>query len=220
MISAEDTQLQLKTLQEISAELDQHGLEVADSGTLGISVENGDLWVTMTMLSPGKHAELALVEGKVKVAEGIDGDVRPLYIVPFDPAAAPDQHADERDYCARELTERILIFAMSRVGRAAVPDIVSLDPIDAMKQATWSLSDKWATHEVEQLRRRIEDELYRTLYRGMPDKVEREGRKVHVNLVTQEDQRTALSVLQKSRPQYIAERLLDPQLPLLDPGPA
>ncbi len=216
VLSAEETDLQIKTLEELSTELRQVGFDVADSGTLGLSIEDSGLWATLTLLVPGKHAELSAIEGRVRVAESMGGDSRPLYIVPYDPAAADNQHADERDYCARQLSERILLFAMEKVGRASVPDIASIDPIDAMKRATFGVSDRWLSNDVDTLRRKIEEELFRVLARGMPDKVERAGRKVHVNLVTLEDQRVALSLLQKAVPEYVANRLIDPQLPLME----
>ncbi|MGW9192382.1 hypothetical protein [Micromonospora chersina] len=215
VISGEDTQQQLKTLEELTVELDALGFDVADSGTLGLAIEDDTLWATLTLLSPGRHRELMPIEGRIQVTAGVDGDVRPLYIVPYDPAAADNQLADERDYCARQLTERILNFATSVVGRAATPDIVSIDPIDAIKQATFGVSDRWLSRDVDTLRHRVEEELFRVLHRGMPEKVELTGRKVHVNLLTEEDQQTALSLLQKARPQHVAHRLLDPQLRLI-----
>lgn len=215
VVSDEDSEQQLKTLEELTSELAELGFEVADSGTLGLAIAEGSLWATLKVLAPGKHQELGLIEGRIRVIDGIDGDVRPLYIVPYDPAAADNQADQEREYCARQLSERILNFATSIVGRAAAPEIVSIDPMDAIKQATFGVSDRWLSRDVDTLRNRVGEELFRALNRGMPEKVEMIGKKVHVNLLTLEDQNTAVNLLQRARPDHVASQLLDPQLRVL-----
>lgn len=214
VLPVEDTSLQLETLRELASELSDLKLEpIADSGVMGLSIEDDGLWATLILLASGGHAELRPVEGRVRINDGVQGEARPLYLIPYDPAAADNQSRAELEYCTQQLVERILNFATSVVGRSEVPNIVCIDPAEAMKQATFGASDYWQANDVATLRKKIEDQIFRTLNRGeLQGKVERVGKKVDITLADHDDQRIAVSLLQKSSPSAVARQVMDSQL--------
>jgi hypothetical protein len=218
VLSLEDAALQLTTLMELTNDLQTNQVPSAESGTLGLKIEDGGLWATLDIPTAADDAEIAPISGRVWVTDGDESDARPLYIVPYDPTAADNQSPEERSYCTKQLTERVLTYAMATLGRAGVPDYVRIVADDALKQATFNTSSLWAAHELDKLRTRIAAELYSVLNRGdMQGKVELHNRWVDVNLATLADQATALNLLLKAQPQEAANRIAESQLRLTDP---
>src|ERR1700730_6704307 len=68
-------------------------------------------------------------------------DVRPLYLIPWDPSV--DQVPDMRDYCRNILLARVAQHAAAQVGQTAAPALVSLEGRALLREATSGMSARW-----------------------------------------------------------------------------
>ncbi|CNE51368.1 Uncharacterised protein [Mycobacterium tuberculosis] len=212
-LPAEDAELQRETIKKLSEELTANDLNPAASGTLGLSIHDGGLWAELTVEGIEESSVVARICRQCWITDGDEQDARPIYLIPYDPTAADNQTEEELDYCSRMLSERILTYAMSVVGRTEVPDYVYIMANDALRHATFRLSDRWHARELDKLRRRIAQELGSTLNKGaLHGKVVTRKQSVEVDLATVEDQQAALGLLHKAQVQHISRQLIDPQI--------
>lgn len=216
VLTESDCERQQSTLRDLSREIVESGLPVAEAGTLGLTFEDGSLWAVLSIATVGGDREIESIRGKNWIADGDDEGARPLYIIPYDPAAADNQDPKELEYCTKQLLERCLTSAMQIVGRSFVPDDVCISADEILRMATFNVSDKWhAAGDVNKLKGRIANELGRVLMRGdFKDKVTMHDRSVTITLATHDDQEAALSLLLKTQTEQVAARIAVPQLNL------
>lgn len=210
----EDVAPQLETLDELSCILTDNSILHAQYGTLGLSIEGDGLWADLYLIDLAKNSTFAAVAGRKLVHEEAGGDSRPLYFIPYDPASIGQQSPDERDYCATQLSQRIINCAISRIGRSPVPETVRLNADELLKEVTYNVSDHWDGRDKATLRVTITSKLYGYLHRrGFKDKVaSRRGSYVEIALGDEDDRRTALDLLQTSDEKRLSRDIL--KLPL------
>lgn len=216
-LPAEDVELQQETIRALSEELLTHELTPATWGTLGFSIHDGGLWAELTVDGLDDGSVVAGLCKKCWVTDGDEQDARPIYLIPYDPTAFENQTPAEQVYCSKMLSERILTFAISIVGRSEVPDYVYIMANDALREATFRLSDRWQARELTKLRRKISHEIGAVVNKGaLRGKVVVRDHVVELNLATLEDQHIALELLLRAQSHYMARQLVDPQLEIVD----
>lgn len=215
VIPAEDVELQTATLLHLTAELNGHGLSPAESGTIGLSITPDGLWAELSLIKKTARTEILDLCTAVQVTEGSKDGARPLYIIPFDPAAAANQSPAELAYCKRLLSERLCTYSMGEIGRADVPDNVHITGDDAVRSATFNTSVRWRARELVKLREQAVTEIYTILDKGdLRGRVRRSREYLELNLADQDQQRYALSLLARAPIDTMADRLLPAQLTL------
>lgn len=216
----EDVQSQLETLASLSAELKQKGLSCARWGAIGLEISDGALWADLVVSEAPDESPINLINKRVWVTNGDEQSARPLYLVPYDPTAVDNQSPAEREYCTAQLVQRVLTHAMSRLGRAEVPDFVRLHAHDALKEATFQISDYWQASELKKLENRIAAILATHLKKGsFKNKVQLSGSCVEVHLDNLADQSAIIAMLHKAQTDAMAQAVLDPQLQLDEADP-
>ncbi|MDN3360048.1 hypothetical protein [Actinomadura sp. DC4] len=218
-VPSEDASQQLATLDKLTQELVEMEIPSSKFGVLGLSIEDGGLWAELDIPSLEEGSDLKIICKRSWITDGGDQDARPIYLVPYDPTAADNQIPQEREYCGRQLTQRILTYAMSVVGRAEVPDSIRIMANDALKSATFDISDRWQAKELDKFRSRIAQEIGSALNRGeLKGKVDVRNTFVEVTLASLDEQKIALALLDKSQDGYIANQLTGDQMQVVDEG--
>lgn len=216
--------LQLGTLSSIARELTVNRMPTANFGVLGLSVDENGLWAELSAPGANSNSPVGAICGRRLVSEDVGGSSRPIYIIPYDPAAADAQDPQERDYCKKLLAERVLTAAMHVLGVANAPSVVRLVSRDLLKEATFGVSSQWDAQELRGLEDRIASYIARCLSREtLRNKVQHyrsnANANVDVSLADYDDQRFAIMLLQKSRPSDLAQRLIDDQIGLAELHP-
>lgn len=215
VVPTEDVPGQLETLGELAAVLDSAGCGCAPYGALGLRIDESGLWGDLVV--DFLPAESAIEEacGSFQIKEADDGDVRPIYLIPFDPAAADNQNDDERQYCAKLLAERVSNEALSLIGNAEFPVDVELDSAELLAAATFQVSRKWDAAELRKFNAKIANYIARQLRRSPQLKAKIKHRRSSVSLTIDDDadQRAAIDIfMQRNEPGKLSEGLLDSQL--------
>ncbi|WP_433054259.1 hypothetical protein [Dactylosporangium sp. CS-033363] len=218
--SDDDALWLLSTLEALTEELRVLELPSAVPAVIGLTIEDDGLYAVLNVARGAGEEKLGEIRGRRLITEGNPDEARPIYIIPYDPSAAENQDADEKDYCLRLLTERVLIYCMHVIGLAVTPDCVYIDATDALKQATFNVSTRWRDNsDVDALRTRIASIIFSTLNRGeLKGRVDRSGFVVSVDLDTKDEQELALSLLFKAQPSRLAEELANKQSSIVDLG--
>ncbi|WP_189242740.1 hypothetical protein [Planobispora rosea] len=180
-----------------------------------MEISSGGLWGELCVPEVTENSPVRKICKRVQITVG-DGDAsRPIYLVPYDPTAADNQTKDEREYCTNILVQRVLVYAMSVLGRAEVPDFVRINGRDILREATFKISDYWQASELKKLERRIIQILHSTLNKGIiREKVQASGDWIEVHLESLDLQKAALNMLQRSHTETMAKALASPQLQL------
>jgi hypothetical protein len=211
---------QRRTLKLASEELRDKNLAFSESATIGILFSNHGLEARfISVEDPVERPWLGLARRDWCVYPG-EGPVRPLYFIPFDPASASEQSAEERGYCEKLLTERILTAAVSEIGRAIIPDNVTLISRDLVGTATYNVSDRWAKSDSVQLETRVTNILASIFRRAKvaAEKVERKQDGLELFLASEKDRSAMIDILLKAQPAAISPALHDPQQDAAEPG--
>lgn len=214
VLPIEDIKMQKETLTTLAAELAENEIAHALHGTLGLEIDENGLWAHLSIdgLPTGSSAEP--ICGRVLAVAGSFNEARPIYLIPYDPAAENEQADSEREYCGRLLAERLFNQAISVIGRSELPECVHLASDRLLDEATFSISSHWEGRELHKFKVRIASFMYGALNRGqLRSKVELRGNLiVELNLADEEDRNIALSLLHRGDPADLSERLLDPQI--------
>ncbi|MEU0463224.1 hypothetical protein ABZ215_04390 [Amycolatopsis sp. NPDC006131] len=216
VVDSSDVDKQRATLKQLSAEIASHDAGVAKSGTIGLSIDNRGLWAELSIEDLGAEDSPAGLCSRVLVVEGAQEEVRPLYLIPFDPAAENEQSPEERRYCARLLAERLFVQAIKIVGRADLPECVQLPADVLLTEATFGVARYWEAGELPNFKARIAKYLYRRLNRGVLRRENRVSLRrnivVELDLANESDREIVISMLHRTDPERLAEDLLDKQI--------
>ncbi|XVQ86502.1 hypothetical protein ACQP2K_03480 [Microbispora siamensis] len=211
----EDVEEQQQTLGALNGEVAEAGLSYAKSGTLGFEITDGGLWAELAIPDATEGSTITSICKRVWVTDGDDGAARPIYLVPYDPTAIDNQEPEEKEYCTNLLVQRVLTHAMSMLGRAEVPNFVRIHAHDALREATFQVSDYWQASELNKLQNRIARTLASYLNKGaFKEKVQLSGSCVEVHLENLGAQEAILAMLLKARTEVMAQAVLDPQMAL------
>ncbi|CAL9496297.1 hypothetical protein SUDANB174_03325 [Streptomyces sp. enrichment culture] len=213
----EDAELQMQCLEELRTEVAEAGFDTAEFGTLGLEINESGLWAELRLSRPCDKSHIVKVLGRVLVSSVVGGDSRPLYLIPYDPTTADNQDSVEKEYCYRQLLERVYLAAVRVLGTAQVPDSVVLIGDDLLREATFGISAKWQAKELNSLKV--------TLLRGMATvlgKRELKG-KVHFHTSRLEvllsgdiERQAAISRLLKANSEQLAAEGITGQLDVED----
>ncbi|MFI5955534.1 hypothetical protein [Cryptosporangium sp. NPDC051539] len=217
VLPSEDAADHRRTLYELTEIVHAASIASAESGTLGLEIDGDGLWGTLTLIQPSTNEYIESAVGKIFITEGDDGDARPLYLVPFDPTAFPDQVDSEKEYCSAQLTERIMIYAIGVVGQAQLPNTLRFDGRDALSSATHGVSKYWEAKELAKLRVRVIAEINRVLNRGSlrgQTEIIQAGQELELHLSDEKERRAALSLLHKAEITSISQKLVEDQIRL------
>ncbi len=132
-----------ETLDELRATLTEAGVVPAPASTVGLKVETG-VGLRAHVASgtfPGAGGEALADDVIVVPAAGPDENVRPLYLVPFDPSVEQDD--EERALCLRILLARGRAHAASILGRGPAQGTVVLQGPELIDAATYGLAKYW-----------------------------------------------------------------------------
>ncbi|MFF3451224.1 hypothetical protein ACFYXJ_29225 [Streptomyces sp. NPDC002667] len=212
VIPGEDCQLQMTTLAELTAELNSEEFVTAPYGTLGLQVDDEGLWADLSINKQSTKEHVADVIGRVLVVPQSGGDFRPLYFIPYDPAAADNQDAEELNYCHKLLVERFYVGAVQEIGTADVPECLVIRADDLLRKATYGISDKWVARELVTLKARLIQGMGKILNKkSLKGKVEATGSRVEIRLGSEDDRQAAIDLLLKANTEQLALNNASPQ---------
>lgn len=214
---SEECHLFVETLAEVRAQLAAAGMAAGTAGTLGVARRQGGMYVERSDTEGWPAALAGALQEAVRVIElKPDEDPRPLYLIPWDPGV--DQDPEMRNYCRSVLFARVLTEATAVVGRADVPQRISLAVDHLLSQATYGISERWRSRGdlakvVGECKRFLGGALAPVRERlsvalpSSPDRVE-------LTLHSQSDQDTAIDALEKANPEDQKSLEPDNQIPL------
>ncbi|MFG2565251.1 hypothetical protein ACGFR6_07400 [Streptomyces sp. NPDC048567] len=204
-LPAEDAELQMQCLEELRIEVEGAGFESATYGTLGLEIDGAGLWANLRLNHPSEKPHVVKVLNRVLIAPAVDGDSRPLYLIPYDPTTADNQDPSERKYCFGQLLERFYLAAVRVLGTAHVPDTVVLLGDDLLREATFGLSDKWQAKELNSLKVNLLRGMTTVLgKRELKGKVQFHTSKLEVLLGSESARQAAINLLLKANSEQLA----------------
>lgn len=218
VLPEEDVALQARTLRLLSEELAEYDIECAKSGTLGLSLDDDGLWAELKIDGVDSSSEVAALCLRTLIVDGVNNEARPIYLIPYDPAAEASQDPSERKYCAQLLAERLFIQVISIVGRAEIPACVRIHAEKLLDEATFGVSAHWEAKEVQKFKARIAKFIFRTLNKGkLGKKVSiRQNTNVEVDLADESDRDAIMGILHKTNPAGLTNALIDEQVDVMD----
>ncbi|MFE1268486.1 hypothetical protein [Streptomyces sp. NPDC058758] len=204
-LPVEDAELQMQCLEELRIEVEEAGFESAAYGTLGLEIDADGLWANLRLSHPSEKPHIAKVLDRVLISPAIDGDSRPLYLIPYDPTTADNQDPSERSYCFGQLLERVYLAAVRALGIAHVPDSVVLLGDDLLREATFGLSTKWQAKELNSLKINLLRGMATVLgKRELKGKVQFHTSRLEVLLGSENDRQVAINLLLKANSEQLA----------------
>ncbi|MFB7179023.1 hypothetical protein ACFCYI_15115 [Streptomyces sp. NPDC056257] len=217
VLPSEDAELQRQCLDELAEVVEGSGFTSAAFGTLGLEIDEDGLWAHLSLGRLLDKAHVQAIVGRVHVVPAAGGDFRPLYIIPYDPAAADNQAPEERAYCYRQLLERVYLSAVREIGTALIPDTLVLMGDELIRQATYGVSAKWHAKELVQLRTRLLKNLASELgKKSLKGKVDFSSVRVEVRISSEDDRQTAINLLLKANSVQLALESLNGQIDIED----
>ncbi|MFE9648916.1 hypothetical protein ACFYO0_33345 [Streptomyces sp. NPDC006365] len=212
VIPSEDSQLQMQTLAELTTELNSEEFDTAPYGTLGLQVDDDGLWANLWLNDESDKEHVAGVVGRILVVPQSGGDSRPLYFIPYDPAAADNQSPEELRRCHKLLVERFYVGAVQEIGTADVPDCLVIRADDLLRKATYGISDKWVARELSTLKARLIQGMGKVLNKkSLKGKVEATSSRVEIRLGSEDDRQAAIDLLLKANMEQLAINNASPQ---------
>ncbi|WP_410596155.1 hypothetical protein [Amycolatopsis sp. lyj-23] len=220
VLDSDDCNQQLETLQALSAEIRSYGIEPPPSGVLALSIDDKGLWAELVIPGLDESSSVAALCERVLAVEGEADELRPLYVIPYDPAAESSQAESERRYCAQQLAERLFNATVSIIGRADIPACVIVASDHLLREATFGVSDYWEVRDLKNFKSRIAKFISSYLNKStLKGKVTlRGGINVEINLSDEDERQAAIGMLQRGSPRGLTENLLDTQLDVVAEG--
>ena len=206
------------TLKQLAAKTSAEGVPSAPSAVIGLSIEDEGVVLSSPTPSdlPGP-AERRLANRALVLRQDGDNDFRPLYLVPWIPGIEDSQNSELRQDGLQELTARLLTYTQSRVGRARVPTTVSLSGDELLRDATFGIFDQWQDDNRDKFSRSAVNIVEKALNSDVS--VQRHGKRLDIDLASEEHQETAIKCLKETDPADPATNLANvfyDQPPLFD----
>ncbi|WP_405710912.1 hypothetical protein OG264_19030 [Streptomyces xanthophaeus] len=217
VLPSEDARLQIECLEELAEEIRAAGFPSASFGTLGLEVDDDGLWADLKLCGQPEKPHLQVILGRVAVVPAVGGDFRPLYLIPYDPAAADNQDPEERRYCYRQLLERVYLSVVRAIGTAPIPDTVVLLGDELIRQATFGISEKWHAKELGALRTRLLKSVASVMgKKELKGKVDFSNTRVEVRISSEGERQAAINLLLKANSAQLALDSLNGQIDIED----
>ena len=187
------------TLKQLVAKTEAEGVPSAPTAVIGLSIEaEGVVLSSPTPSDLPSPAERPLAKNAIVLRRDGDNDFRPLYLVPWIPGIKESQNSKLNQDGLRELTARVLTYTQSRVGRARVPTTVSLYGDELLRNATFGIFDKWHDDDRDKFGRTAVNIVEKVF--GSPVSVQRHGKRIDIDLASEEHQETAIKCLKEADP--------------------
>lgn len=133
---------QAETITEATADLQKAGMTPAAGSVIAMSRREDGVYVEARGPArlPSPVAD-EIGSGSRVLAVQPGEDVHLLYLIPWDPSV--EQTKSERDRCKAILFSKVAAAAVAEIGRAEIPQRVSLVVHTLLAAATYGVSNKW-----------------------------------------------------------------------------
>ncbi len=127
------------TLRALSDELRQAGVDPGRSTVVGLKERDFD--IALVVEAGASFCRIPAGEYPfIRTEPGTDP--RPLYLIPYDPDALPQDESEEVR-AKQQLFERVRVALLTRVGQAPVPGSIHFTIPELLSDATWGLFNIW-----------------------------------------------------------------------------
>lgn len=146
-----DAALLWATLQELQSSLSTEGLPLARAGTLTIELRDLGAWLGLSHGDPPPAPLGDALSAPVEIVTFEEHDSPlPLYILPWDPGVEQDSRL--ADLGKAVIAARVLNEATAMIGRASLPESLTLNASVLIDAATFGASASWRSRsEVEKV---------------------------------------------------------------------